>query len=51
MKKGLNFRTEESQKEYFEVYDRSLKLIANYFVDFLLVDGMLPTMQVIIRRR
>lgn len=28
MKKGLNFRTIESQKEYFEVYEEALKLIA-----------------------
>lgn len=28
MKKGLNFRTIESQKEYFEAYEKALKLIA-----------------------
>lgn len=28
MKKGLNFRTIESQKEYFEAYEEALKLIA-----------------------
>ena len=27
MKKGLNFRTIESQNEYFDTYDKSLKLI------------------------
>ncbi|MEG0276358.1 MAG: alpha/beta hydrolase [Coprobacillus sp.] len=28
MKKGLNFRTIESQEKYFDVYDQSLKLIS-----------------------
>lgn len=28
MKKGLNFRTIESQKEYFEAYEKALKFIA-----------------------
>lgn len=33
MKKGLNFRTSESQKEYFDTYDESLKLINSPIVE------------------
>lgn len=33
MRKGLNFRTIESQKEYFETYDESLKLISSQIIE------------------
>lgn len=33
MRKGLNFRTIESQKEYFETYDECLKLISAQIVE------------------
>lgn len=33
MQKGLNFRTIESQKEYFNIYDESLKLISITFTE------------------
>lgn len=33
MKKGLNFRTIESQKEYFKTYDESLKLISSQVIE------------------
>jgi hypothetical protein len=33
MKKGLNFRTIESQKEYFDTYEKSLKLISSPIVE------------------
>lgn len=35
MKKGLNFRTIERQKEYFEAYEKALKLIAMPVVDII----------------
>lgn len=33
MRKGLNFRTIDSQKEYFETYGESLKLISSQIVE------------------
>lgn len=33
MKKGLNFRTVESQKEYYDTYEEALKLISTPFVE------------------
>lgn len=33
MKKGLNFRTIESQKEYFETYEEALKLISSPIIE------------------
>lgn len=33
MKKGLNFRTIESQQQYFEAYDKSLKLVTAPFTE------------------
>ncbi|NHM14159.1 alpha/beta fold hydrolase [Xiamenia xianingshaonis] len=33
MKKGLNFRTIESQKEYYDTYDDALKLLSAPFVE------------------